>query len=795
MVEQLSQDIVLGTSVPGEIAEIVASKKLKEPALPFDSIVMDGRPYSYGHGSPKIFPTVAEDTAERKNIVGQYWGHQGTLEYLNTKGEYVIARDVPQNRQALRDAGYEYTDRVGTQFCNGMGPEGKDLERFRKIHNTPHTEEERMEWATRKGDLEQFYLAIKNGADVSKVKGGNREHAVEMLIAQASHTNKIPMLTMLLGDTPISEIREGTFEGSMLHAAARSYINNRDLIPVLLAKGLSPLERDNQGTPVCLATQNHKIEEFKLLGEAALKQSGMTEERQKALRLQLDAVQPIYEPVAEQDERNPEVMQAKNDAFTKRDILKKAWKLAGGSTASDSLQALDHTAALTATLQDKKNAGKFIDIVSAIHENKINGVKDVLEEFTNHVLIPQALLEHSKRTGQVLDEEFLRQLDTKALGEQLKPVAFNLLFKDRPLDKIVSLSEAWHDTAVTFPDQLKPLRANGEWHSLTGEKTHVVEPLADKKIYIEVLTSDDELRREGKLMTHCVGGGNYTTRALRGETHLFSVRQEGADKPLSTIEAKWDGRQFNIVQNHAVENAAAPTDAKIAAEWFKGEIEARRIPTSRALGETENSKLSNQRPEIIKAVGFEITQENVNAAFHEYANNPKRKGREWDPEKKQFDPKAISRRMEFIAGGVNVPEYKDGEAVLKRDGSPKLMTVSNKDLPADQWVDLNGNKAQLMDAIQPIFDKAHAHCVEQQAQRDAVAAEARAQQQKIEQEQAKKLEAYRHSTPFDGDICPQSASKLEAIKGKMADIFLGELPKSLSQQVSIKPKRGGGIDL
>lgn len=321
---------------------------------------------------------------------------------------------------------------------------------------------------------------------------------------------------------------------------------------------------------------------------------------------------------------------------------------------------------------------------------KFDTINDVVEEFAAHIVLPQYVLDYHEKLGLPVTEESLADLDkcmggdaAKHLMKQIKPFIKEELFKGRSMDKIIGLNEAWHDARVVFPDQLKPLKACGEWHSLTGEKVHHV---TDTDIYIQVLTRDEELVREGKIMKHCVGGGNYTTKCLQGDAHIFSVRREGESNPLSTIEAKWDGRTFKIIQNYSMGNGRPADNATKAAEWLKEQLESGEIKASRYLGEAEESKKLNTLSTISKVAGFIITPENIDASFAEYCNNTLRRAREYNLGTGKFDK--VSRTTKLIVGNYHMK-------VVDENGQRVNKSCGFDELTAEKWFEASGLRERI----------------------------------------------------------------------------------------------------
>ena len=105
-------------------------------------------------------------------------------------------------------------------------------------------------------------------------------------------------------------------------------------------------------------------------------------------------------------------------------------------------------------------------------------------------------------------------------------------------------------------------------------------------------------------------------------------------------------------------------EALDAGVWLKEQFESGKFKAQPTLGETTESRAINTRPDLVREAGFEINQDNVNAAFREYCDNKLRRGREYDPATQTM---VISRKTELITGSVNI----DGDGKAFRDMSAK----------------------------------------------------------------------------------------------------------------------------
>ncbi|MCZ7862710.1 PcfJ domain-containing protein [Agrobacterium salinitolerans] len=74
------------------------------------------------------------------------------------------------------------------------------------------------------------------------------------------------------------------------------------------------------------------------------------------------------------------------------------------------------------------------------------------------------------------------------------------------------------------------------------------------------------LKWEGSQMLHCVGGENYADSLARGNTRIYSLRK-GGNKPILTLEARFNGERFSLLQIQKKCNGGLPVaycDAAVA---------------------------------------------------------------------------------------------------------------------------------------------------------------------------------------------------------------------------------------
>jgi hypothetical protein len=728
---------------------------LSVPALIIPSIVMDGKGHHQGYSSRiDKFPTAQEEFDFRMSHVGKYWGYQETLEFIDSEGRYHISRDTPLNQKELKKAGYTWVSEW-TRFTNGTVPSGEEREAFSKILHTPENEDERLAWAVRDCDWETFRDALAKGANIEQAEAYVYNPpllaaAVGDDIRREKFEEMDRIVDYLLKTTkPGSGPRRGALRKA-LEAGSNwdekaSYSSH--VLPRLLEAGENPFECHDD-VPIFIDTKldARAGEKLDCIEAAMLKKKSLSPKQVNLVKAQ---IQWLREAAAERDDR---VVRALRSVWTLSRIAPDAEKTFMSKLAAD----------LFEPLADSKRAQKFKQtLLVGIHHAET--FMDLVGEFTNHVVLPQLVLDFHKKSGIPVSDQSISEMESGIkslkwrhdgfsssghLASELRDIVRDVLIEGRSVDKIIGLSAAWHDQRVVFPDALAPIVARGEWHALDPQKVRVFPD--HPEISIHNLTTSEELKREGKTMKHCVGGSAYTTKALAGNAHIFSVRE--GDEILSTIEVRWNGQALDIVQNRGPENKIPDERAQQAGEWLKQQFDTKQIQAGVKFGETAESKALNSRPSILRTIGFEVTQENINRAFEEYCHNKLRRGREYDPKTEKLD--GISKRTELITG--NYDSAYGG--------------VAYRDLSANVWMEASGLRDKIWEAssLKRLYEKRaeeqRAREIEVQAQR-----EERAWKDIGEQVRAR---SSRQKRPLGGLLASEKGGAGKHIK-RFAKRFLG----------------------
>jgi hypothetical protein len=624
--------------------------------------------------------------------MGKTGNNNGTLCFVGPDGKMYVGRMTATNARGLRDAGYT-SGGLWVPLSNGEKVANAHENEHRFVFHTPENEDERLIWAIRDGNMAAFNHALNHGADVNQWALG-KGSMVQAVLA-TSHSKKVEMIERLYqasySDAQVNSRLEQGSPVLLLHTAVAHYSQNAEFIQWLLDnRKVDPLARGIQnGLPAFLT--GTRLEESLIIIDSALKQEGLSRAEFKLLKFHRQHIAAINA------DDHASISRAYKDLITCWQAAHILFKQEPDAKIPSSLHSLMEPA----VYGDLERREKFFQSIRKFGPDRFNTVHDVSQEFAAHVLLPLALREWSRRGSLSLSDENLKLLDNNAnlLAAQLRPLADRVLFQGRSLDKIIGLSQAWHDPRNAFPDALRPIKANGQWHSLTQESVIDVDPVPGLKIH--VLTTDEELKREGSAMSHCVGGGGYSGKCLQGTGHILSVRTtEG--KILSTMEVNLQNGRLNIAQNRAEANAEAPSEARIAAEWFKDGVEKGRIPLNNRFGETDLSKSQRKRPRVLQVIGYEIADEfngveNIEAALAEYKKS-QRRALEYNPQTDKFDLQ--SRKTDFFAGNVDV---------IASNGQRTGQSMNIRDLSARDWFAMTGLDDHSLEALRPLMEPLQKH--------------------------------------------------------------------------------------
>lgn len=127
---------------------------------------------------------------------------------------------------------------------------------------------------------------------------------------------------------------------------------------------------------------------------------------------------------------------------------------------------------------------------------------------------------------------------------------------------VFDLSDRWHRNEQRHNDHLISLESGSEWPSFIGD-------LEINGVTCRELNSTEQLKRQGRMESHCVGG--YTSKVIRARredtTLIFSL--EKGDKVLGTAEIRitpsreregdWE---VSVTQNRSRENSGVSEEAK-----------------------------------------------------------------------------------------------------------------------------------------------------------------------------------------------------------------------------------------
>lgn len=374
------------------LAERAVELKIKSPNLPFATLCMDGQPWEYHLKPQGIFPSVLSlsepELAERLGDMGTFWSHQGVLEFVDDKGQYQVARHVQSNVNALERAGFKESNR-GTIFANNS-PSGKANDQLRAILSTPENENERLQWAVRDANVKQFDYALAHGADPTVGKS-NRPLLLQAIAGRYSPERHEIIRKLLAKDLPPSK----NGENAVSVALANPY-STLALMSDLLKAGHNPFQRTtgealHAGVPAFLGINPKKEtarEELKLVIDHMLGCPDLSKLEMELIRAHHKLIDDALIAQAKTGSSN------KTEAILEK--LTQVWEQANKFNAAMGVRIPSNDSHIPQQVQDflrpltdAQRAPKLMQTLMACRINDLEGVHDLVNEFTMHVVLPQ----------------------------------------------------------------------------------------------------------------------------------------------------------------------------------------------------------------------------------------------------------------------------------------------------------------------------------------------------------------------------------------------------------------------
>jgi hypothetical protein len=207
----------------------------------------------------------------------------------------------------------------------------------------------------------------------------------------------------------------------------------------------------------------------------------------------------------------------------------------------------------------------------------LGGVRDLMQAFSNSVLLP--LLAHDVRGPQNLPK--LASKDVEIVNEQLREIAFSMLFEGRSLLEISRLNRAWHRLVSRHP---VGIREGVRWYPI------IPEVRLSSEYTICAPTTPAELILEGQAMDNCLRTGLYTSSCLLGHVAVLSLRHIG--RPVATITLAPDAEtgRWAVTEYNGINNKAISQESFRQLSLFKTKLANGDIPVgSEGVGQTLES--------------------------------------------------------------------------------------------------------------------------------------------------------------------------------------------------------------
>lgn len=225
----------------------------------------------------------------------------------------------------------------------------------------------------------------------------------------------------------------------------------------------------------------------------------------------------------------------------------------------------------------------------------IQNIRDVIREVAEAVVLPR----HIREERLSIDAK----LEIKPFLEE----GATLILRGKSTLDIAAINHQWHKAACMIPKDLRPLKALiSSWHPLF-EEIELPNGYSAK-----CLSTPGELEEEGRILSHCVGRGGYSSGCEKGLTHIVSIRHEGL--PVATLELGFsdrrtkiktsDNQYWKVVQFRGMNNAQASSEERHVWDEVVRGIVDEEIALSRKLGITDEYRTIISCTEIERTMGF-----------------------------------------------------------------------------------------------------------------------------------------------------------------------------------------------
>jgi hypothetical protein len=139
------------------------------------------------------------------------------------------------------------------------------------------------------------------------------------------------------------------------------------------------------------------------------------------------------------------------------------------------------------------------------------------------------------------------QFDLPKILSKLKNQFSLVLFESAQLRQLLLLQEKWHRNITVINANKPPSDFEIKWHALFEKQ--VIDYVS-----FECLTTDEQLRTEGKEMQHCVGG--YSSQCMLGRHHIIAINTLAGERSTLELSSRSDNKDaFGIMQNLSTRNS------------------------------------------------------------------------------------------------------------------------------------------------------------------------------------------------------------------------------------------------
>lgn len=182
-----------------------------------------------------------------------------------------------------------------------------------------------------------------------------------------------------------------------------------------------------------------------------------------------------------------------------------------------------------------------------------NDLRDYFFSLSNNLFFPELIRQLLTLPIQQFKNSRVKDGMDIVNGPFLGAASFKLINKISILltesiyaERLMYLQERWHRNQTVINSK-KPLPIfSNAWHALFSQE------MIDEVSFI-CLTTEEELKQEGSMMNHCVGG--YTPGCMKGCSHIIKIETLSGERSTLELSISQNNEQIDVVQNKGKNNS------------------------------------------------------------------------------------------------------------------------------------------------------------------------------------------------------------------------------------------------